>query len=122
MLAENIALNEIAFLWVSDLAKPDRLAELPFVLPFFGGWLNLLPFLITGLSVLAAVLQAEDSLSPELQRQQSLRLYLMSAAFFVLFYTFPAGMVLSWTTSNLISVIKSIWGRRHNLALTKNKA
>ena len=106
MLAENIALNEIAFLWVSDLAKPDRLAELPFVLPFFGGWLNLLPFLMTGLSVLAAVLQAEDSLSPELQRQQSLRLYLMSAAFFVLFYTFPAGMVLYWTSSNLFHLLK----------------
>jgi YidC/Oxa1 family membrane protein insertase len=106
MLAENIALNEIAFLWVNDLAKPDQLADLPFVLPFFGGWLNILPFLMTGLSVLAAVMQAEDSLSPDLQRQQSMRLYMMSAAFFVLFYTFPAGMVLYWTSSNLFHLLK----------------
>ena len=106
MLAENIALHEIAFLWIADLGKPDRLAELPFVLPFFGGWLNLLPFLMTGLSVLAAWLQQDVTLSPDLQRQQSIRLYLMSAAFFVLFYTFPAGMVLYWTSSNLFHLLK----------------
>lgn len=111
MLAENIALNEIAFLWVSDLAAPDHLVQLPFMLPFFGGWLNLLPFLMTGLSTLAAWLQSEDTLSPELQRKQSLRLYLMAAAFFVLFYTFPAGMVLYWTSSNLFHLIKVESGR-----------
>ena len=106
MLAENIALHEVAFLWIQDLGKPDRLTELPFVLPFFGGWLNLLPFLMTGLSMLAAWLQADVTLSADLQRQQSIRLYLLSAAFFVLFYTFPAGMVLYWTSSNLFHLIK----------------
>ena len=107
MLAENFALNGIPFLWIQDLAKPDHFAALPWVMPFFGGWLNLLPFLMTGLSVLAAWLQREDTLSPELQRQQSLRLYLMAAAFFVLFYTFPAGMVLYWTSSNLFHLLKA---------------
>jgi YidC/Oxa1 family membrane protein insertase len=106
MLAENIALKQMTFLWIGDLAKPDALAELPFVIPFFGGVLNLLPFLMTGLSSLAAWLQSEDTLSPELQRQQSIRLYLMSAAFFILFYTFPAGMVLYWTSSNLFHLLK----------------
>jgi YidC/Oxa1 family membrane protein insertase len=111
MLAENIALNEVVFLWVNDLAKPDAFAELPFVLPFFGGWLNLLPFLMTGLSTFAAWLQSEEALSVELQRQQSLRLYAMSAAFFLLFYTFPAGMVLYWTSSNLFHLLKVESGR-----------
>jgi YidC/Oxa1 family membrane protein insertase len=106
MLAENFALNDIAFLWINDLAKPDRLVELPFALPFFGGWLNLLPFIMTGLSVLSARLQSEATLSADLQRQQSTRLYLMSTAFFVLFYTFPAGMVLYWTSSNLFHLLK----------------
>lgn len=106
MLAENFALSEMAFLWVADLAKPDRLAALPVVIPFFGGYLNLLPFLMTFLSALAALLQQETSLSADLQRQQSLRLYLMSAAFFILFYTFPAGMVLYWTSSNLFHLLK----------------
>jgi YidC/Oxa1 family membrane protein insertase len=111
MLAENIALNEVVFFWISDLAKPDRLVKLPFVLPFFGGWLNILPFLMSGLSILAARLQADETLSADLQRQQSKRLYLMSAAFFVLFYTFPAGMVLYWTSSNLFHLLKVESGR-----------
>lgn len=106
MLGENFALNETAFLWTSDLAKPDRWQPLPFVLPFFGGYLNLLPFIMTGLSSLAALLQQEESLTPQLQKKQRLRLYLMAAGFFVLFYTFPAGMVLYWTSSNLFHLIK----------------
>jgi membrane protein insertase Oxa1/YidC/SpoIIIJ len=60
---------------------------------------------------LAAVLQREDSLSEELQKQQSKRLYLMSAAFFLLFYTFPAGMVLYWTSSNFFHLLKVESGR-----------
>ena len=111
MLAENIALNEVAFLWIADLAEPDAVARLPFVIPFFGGTLNLLPFLMTGLSSLAAWLQAEDTLSPDLQRQQRIRLYLMSAAFLILFYTFPSGMVLYWTSSNLFHLLKVESGR-----------
>jgi YidC/Oxa1 family membrane protein insertase len=111
MLAENFALNAVGFLWMADLAKPDQLLALPLVLPFLGGYLNLLPFLMTFLSSLAAWLQAEDTLSAELQRQQSLRLYLMSAAFFILFYTFPAGMVLYWTSSNLFHLLKVESGR-----------
>jgi YidC/Oxa1 family membrane protein insertase len=106
MLGENFALSQATFLWIADLAKPDHLAALPITLPFFGGYLNLLPFLMTALSVLAAVLQQEATLSAELQRQQSQRLYLMAAAFFVLFYTFPAGMVLYWTSSNLFHLLK----------------
>jgi len=80
-------------------------------MPFFGGWLNLLPFLMTGLSSLAAWLQSEETLSDELQSKQSLRLYAMSAAFFILFYTFPAGMVLYWTSSNLFHLLKVESGR-----------
>jgi membrane protein insertase Oxa1/YidC/SpoIIIJ len=106
MLAENIALHQAAFVWIDDLAKPDRLAHLPWVLPFFGGWLNLLPFLMTALSSLAAFLQQDSTLTGALQKQQSMRLYAMSAAFFLLFYTFPAGMVLYWTSSNLFHLLK----------------
>jgi YidC/Oxa1 family membrane protein insertase len=106
MLAENFALNEVAFLWIPDLALTDRLFRLPIDIPFFGSWFNLLPFLMTALSLLAASLQQEDTLNEQLQRQQSLRLYLMAAAFFVLFYTFPAGMVLYWTSSNLFHLLK----------------
>ena len=80
MLGENFALHEAAFLWIDDLAKPDRIAPLGFVLPFFGGQLNLLPFLMTGFTLLASMLQVQPDLTPQLERQQQLKLYLMAAA------------------------------------------
>jgi len=122
MLAENIHLLNASFLWIADLSRPDALMNLPVSLPFFGSDLNLLPFLMTGLSTVASVLHNPPALNAELRQKQVRNMLMLAAGFFALFYTFPAGMVLYWTTSNLISVIKSIWGRRHNLALTKNKA
>jgi YidC/Oxa1 family membrane protein insertase len=112
MLAENIHLLNTGFLWISDLSRPDDLFRLPFTLPFFGNELNLLPFLMTGLSVAASVLHKPLAGNAELRNRQLRNLVLMAVAFFVLFYTFPAGMVLYWTTTNLISVIKSLWARR----------
>ncbi len=111
MLGENIALHEASFLWVEDLAKPDRLALLPMTLPFFGGHLNLLPFLMTGFTLLASAWQIDEALTDSLRRSQRLRLYLMASVFFLLFYTFPAGMVLYWTTNNVLHLLKIAWGR-----------
>lgn len=101
MLGENFGLGQAGFLWIEDLAKPDRWALLPWAVPFFGQYLNMLPFVMTVLSALAARVQQDSSLSAELMRSQQTRLYLMAAAFFLLFYTFPAGMVLYWASNNL---------------------
>jgi membrane protein insertase Oxa1/YidC/SpoIIIJ len=106
MLGENFALNQAAFLWIDDLAKPDQWIALPVVLPFFGGYLNLLPCLMTGVTLLTSWLQADPVLTPGLQSKQRRRLYLMAAAFFLLFYTFPAAMVLYWTTNNVLHLAK----------------
>ena len=114
MLAENIHLLNASFLWIADLSRPDALMSLPFSLPFFGQDLNLLPFLMTGLSTVASVLHNPPALNAGLRKKQVRHMMLLAVGFFALFYTFPAGMVLYWTTSNLISVIKSLWGRRNN--------
>lgn len=106
MLGENFALLGASFLWVQDLSLPDRVAALPGVLPFFGGHLNLLPVLMTAFTILAARLQEDPSLAPALRAGQRWRLYGMGALFFVLLYTFPAGMVLYWTTNNLLHLVR----------------
>jgi len=102
MLGEHFGLAGASFLWIPDLSLPDRLAALPVAVPFFGGHLNLLPFLMTACTVLAARLQEDPSLAPALRAGQRLRLYVMALVFFVLLYTFPAGMVLYWTTNNVL--------------------
>jgi YidC/Oxa1 family membrane protein insertase len=112
MLAENIHLLNTPFLWMSDLSRPDSLFVMPFRLPFFGAEFNLLPFLMTGLSVAASVLHQAPTQNPQLRKKQVTNMILMAVLFFALFYTFPAGMVLYWTTNNLISVTKSLWARR----------
>ena len=114
MLAENIHLMNASFLWISDLSRPDAVFVLPFRLPFFGAELNMLPFLMTGLSVAASAMHNPPALNPELRRKQVRNMFLLAVGFFALFYTFPAGMVLYWTTNNLISVSKSLWARRYN--------
>jgi YidC/Oxa1 family membrane protein insertase len=112
MLAENVHLLNTGFLWMSDLSRPDDLFNLPFTLPFFGNEFNALPLLMTGLSVAASSLHNPAALNAELRKKQVRNMWLLAVAFFVLFYTFPAGMVLYWTTNNLVSVIKSLWARR----------
>lgn len=116
MLAENIWLAGEKFLWIGDLARPDALAPLPFDLPFFGNELNLLPFIMTALSVAASVLHRHEAMDALQYRRHKRNLTLMALGFLALFYTFPAGMVLYWTTNNLISVIKYGWKRMHNAA------
>ncbi len=119
MLAENIHLMNTSFLWIEDLSRPDHLFDLPFELPFFGSGFNLLPFLMTGLSVWASQLHKPLALQADLRRSQVRNMILLAAAFFVLFYTFPAGMVLYWATNNLISVIRNLW---NNLATRRAQA
>lgn len=109
MLAENIHLSGESFLWIADLSHPDAFMQLPFELPFFGGYLNLLPFIMTGFSFVASKMHSHPAMDVAQQRKHSRNLVLMALGFLVLFYTFPAGMVLYWTTNNLISVIKTLW-------------
>lgn len=111
MLGENFRLSSEGFLWIADLAMPDQAAALPFALPFFGAHLNLLPFVMTALTVLAARWQEDVSLAPALRHGQRRRLYGMAGAFLVLLYTFPAGMVLYWTANNLWHVLRVSWER-----------
>jgi YidC/Oxa1 family membrane protein insertase len=112
MLAENIHLSGESFLWIADLSHPDAFLQLPFQLPFFGGYLNLLPFIMTGFSFVASKLHSHPAMDAVSRRKHARNLVLMSLGFLVLFYTFPAGMVLYWTTNNLISVIKTLWKKR----------
>jgi len=121
MLAENIHLLNASFLWITDLSQPDALIVFPFGLPFFGSDLNLLPILMTGLSVAASALHNPPALNAELRRKQRINMVLLAVGFFALFYTFPAGMVLYWTTNNLISVSKSLWSHRSNVKRTMSK-
>lgn len=105
-LGEDFALSHVGFLWIANLVEPDRLLLLPFAIPFFGDALNALPFLMSALTVVSSRLHDDGTLAPELLRSQRRGLYAMALAFFVLFYSFPAGMVLYWTSNNLVALAR----------------
>ncbi len=111
MLAENFALYRVPFLWIADLSRPDELFALPVGLPFFGQHVNLLPFLMTGIALTASLRFESPVLTPALLRRQRRSLVGMAVAFFVLFYTFPAGMVLYWTSTNALQLASREVGR-----------
>ena len=115
MLSENIWLSGESFLWIKDLSLPDAAAGLPFDIPFFGRSLNLLPFVMVALSIPAAMLRNTQDADPQVQARHTRNLCLMSLVFFLLFYTFPAGMVLYWVVNNAVSLV-SVLARRSNLS------
>ena len=110
-LAEDFGMHRASFLWIADLARPDAALPLPVTLPFLGGHLNALPVLMTAISLTAALRFAAPALPAALVRRQRGNLVGMAGLFFLLFYTFPAGMVLYWTSTNAIQLAVSELGR-----------
>ena len=108
MLSENIWLMGESFLWIKDLSLPDAVYSLPFPIPFLGDTLNLLPFMMVALSLPASSLRNQGGSDPVLQARNRRNLYLMSMFFFLLFYTFPAGMVLYWVVNNAVSLLTGL--------------
>jgi YidC/Oxa1 family membrane protein insertase len=108
MLSENIWLSGESFLWIRDLSLPDAVATLPFSIPFLGDGVNLLPFIMIALSVPASMLRNKGEGDSATHTKHSRNLVLMSLLFFLLFYTFPAGMVLYWVINNAVSLISTM--------------
>jgi YidC/Oxa1 family membrane protein insertase len=105
-LGEMPQLSGEGFLWIESLAYPDSIATLPMVLPVFGNSVSLLPILMTVVTIVSARLfQDRHAPEDELKRQKR-NLYFMALAFLVLFYPFPAAMVLYWTLSNALQIVQ----------------
>ena len=100
-------LTGVSFLWVEDLTVSDRLISMGVSVPYFGQYLNLLPFLL-GLVTLASMLYTSSGWNLE-RLSNGL---LMGGLFFVLFYSFPAALVLYWLASNILQLIQQIVSQR----------
>ncbi len=105
-LSEMQPINGVSFLWINDLSLPDSLFKLPFVIPFFGGTFNLLPFIMLLISNLSSFIGIDPTLSSDALRSQRKNTFLISLLFFVLFYSFPAAMVLYWSSSVFFEVVQ----------------
>lgn len=102
LLGQTFELRNASFLWIKTLAEPDQLFPLGIDLPLFGAYFNLLPVLMAFTTLLSIKLASVPDGSSA--TRQAISSGLMGLAFFVLFYSFPSGMVLYWTVANILQV------------------
>lgn len=95
-----------SFLWVSNLAYPDSIVSLPVVIPFLGVSVSLLPLLMAGVTFASSLLLRDGDASAAEKKRQTRNAMLTALAFLLLFYPFPAAMVLYWTLSNGLQIVQ----------------
>jgi len=104
VLTRSIALKGAHFLWIRDLAAPDRLFILPNSLPLLGNEINILPLLMAGIMFF----QQKSSMSKmggAGAEQQKILLIIMPVMFGFLFYRMPSGLVLYWSINSVFTLI-----------------
>jgi YidC/Oxa1 family membrane protein insertase len=104
LLGQTFELRDASFLWMKTLAEPDQLFFLGVDLPLFGAYFNLLPVLMALTTLLSIKLNPVSVPDGKSALRQHLSTGLMGVGFFLLFYSFPSGMVLYWTVANILQV------------------
>ncbi len=102
-----IELRGRSLLWIKDLSLPDKFAQLPFSLPVIGDSLNLLPIIMAiAMFLQSRISQGKMASAPqENPATKMLSGPFMAVLFGLMFYNFPAGLVLYWLTNSLTSLV-----------------
>ena len=91
-----IELRGAAFIWwMTDLARPDTVAILPFSIPLYGNTFNILP-LFMGITMFI-----QQKISMKDPKQKAM-VYLMPIFLTLMFNTFPSGLNLYYALFNLL--------------------
>ncbi|PIE98938.1 MAG: hypothetical protein CR988_00980 [Treponema sp.] len=90
------ALDGQSFLFFTDLVRPDSLL----------GSVNIMPFVMTGINLLSAVLFTEGQ-----NLRSRIQLFGMAGLFLVLLYNSASGLLLYWTCNNLFSLVRILYKR-----------
>ncbi|HKL87026.1 MAG TPA: membrane protein insertase YidC [Treponemataceae bacterium] len=104
--------------WIPDLSQGDSIMNLPFTVPFLG-WSNirLLPMIY----VVSQLLFSKVTQTPAAGQQNSsmkMMMYGMPLFFFFIFYNAPAGLLVYWIFSNVLTLIQQVI---INKMMAKNK-
>lgn len=102
MLYEAIELRHAPFfLWINDLAAPDRLFRFDFSIPFMDA-----PYGIPVLTlVMGATMFLQQKMSPPMgDPTQAKMMMLMPVVFTFIFINFSSGLVLYWLVNNIVSI------------------
>lgn len=105
VLRSAIELRFSKFLWIKDLSEPENLfaGMVPVV-----GSLNILPILMAATMMWQQRLTPTASTSPEQQQQQKMMAVMMPVMMLFFFYGMPSGLVLYWTTSQVLMIAQML--------------
>jgi YidC/Oxa1 family membrane protein insertase len=105
-LRSSIGLRHAHFVsWIDDLSQPDLL----FTLPGVDFPVRLLPLLMGASMYFQQKMTPTTGMDPT---QARMMLVMMPAMMLLISYTFPSGLVLYWTVSNLLGIGHQSWIRR----------
>ena len=106
VLRAAVELRYAKFLWIKDLSEPENLFAS--VMPF---QFNLLPLLM------AVTMYVQQKLTPStMDEMQKKIMQFFPFMFLFMFYTMPSGLLLYWTTSNLVSIYQLVHKTRKEKA------
>ena len=107
VLWRSVSFKGAHFLWIKDLSEPDRVAVLPFSLPFIGNEINLLPILMIFVMAIQQKLTAKSmgGMDPAQAAQQKMMAVIMPVFLGAIFYHFASGLTLYFTLFYTFSTI-----------------
>ncbi|RYY49692.1 MAG: membrane protein insertase YidC [Chitinophagaceae bacterium] len=103
----NIDLRGKSFLWASDLAQYDSIAQLPFNIPFYGDHVSLFTLTATLTSLLISIYSMsnmQDNSNPVMKYMP----YIFPVLLLGVFNTLPSALTWYYTVSNTITLVLQI--------------
>lgn len=96
--------------WIPDLSIPETIATLKFALPLLGNQIHLLPIIYTASMIFSMKFtQASTQNTSSSGNNMWFMTWGMPIMFFFILYSAPSGLILYWTTQNLLSVLQQIY-------------
>ena len=103
MLQTSSDLRFAEFFWIKDLASPDTIARIPFLLPN-GIPINVMPILMG----ITQIVQMHLTPTPTTDNGQARMMKFMPYVFLLICYNFGSGLALYWTISNAFTIGQQI--------------
>lgn len=98
--------GEPFFSWITDLSQPDTVFQLPFVVPFYGDGVNILPILMAVTMFLQSSMTVVDP-------KQKAMVYVMPVFMLVIFNNFPSGLTWYYFLFNILSIAQQYWIKKN---------
>ncbi len=111
--SQGFSMRHAAFLspWIQDLSKPDSVYDLGWQIPLLqSSSVSLLPVVYLAAQFFQMSLQPKPADPQQAQQQKMMKFMPLLFVFF--FYAMPAGLVLYFTVSALVSIVESLYMRK----------